>query len=335
MARVDGYRFGDGILELDVDDSAFRQRFRQAYQECAVSLPAPREASPRVRCSVRLVDVPQVALFSFNDSESLDLLDFSLRLFPERGFRELPSTVEGWRFLARTATCTEPFMVARDNQAFVDRRQPWRAFIGSCAVNRILRLQREVLFFHAASIGIDDVGILLTGPKGAGKSTISLMLASRGHCFLGDEIAAVRRGSGEMMPMRRAASIRSGPRARTLDVLLRDRKYELELFPDGTQRIRANVGDLFPNAVARPVQLHSILFLRRFAPHPCLEPFTFSLNHLRLLQPLSCTLWGVSPGLQLMEFLTLFSRVQCYFLDVGEPEATADLIEETAEGLWV
>jgi serine kinase of HPr protein (carbohydrate metabolism regulator) len=53
-------------------------------------------------------------------------------------------------------------------------------------------------------------GLLLVGPKGSGKTTISLALAARGHDFLGDEMAGVRIGSLELVPVRRSLAVRDG-----------------------------------------------------------------------------------------------------------------------------
>ena len=325
------YRFGEGLLELDTDEPDFRQRFREVYAECAFPASAVDVGGVRVRCTMRTARMPQAVWLAFDDADLCDMLDFSLRLFPERGYEEIPSPVAGWRCLARTAAPGVPFMLVQGHQGLIDRSQPWQAFVGGCMVNRVLRLQQDVLFFHAASVGVGERGLLLIGPKGAGKSTTALTLASRGHAFLGDEMAAVRQRSGEMLPVRRAVSIRPGPRAPALEDRLRARAYPLETFPDGTVRVRAQMQQLFPAAPARPLRLCSAVFLRQFTAQPRLEPFIFTPQHVSLLQPLSCTLWGVSPGRRLMEFLTLFGRLRCYFLDVGAPEETADLIESLRE----
>ena len=327
------YRFGEGLLDLDLDEPNFRQRFREVYAECALPSSAVHEDGVRVRCTMRTGQVPQALWLAFDDADLCDMLDFSLRLFPERGYDEIPSPVAGWRCLTRAATPRLPFMLVQGNQGIIDRSQPWQAFVGACMVNRVLRLQQDVLFFHAASVGVGERGLLLIGPKGAGKSTTALTLASRGHAFLGDEIAAVRQRSGDMLPLRRAISIRPGPCAQVLEDKLRAGSYPLETFPDGTVRMRAQMQQLFPDARARPLCLRSALFLRQFTARPRLEPFTFTPQHVSLLQPLSCTLWGVSPGRRLLEFLTLFGRIRCYFLDVGAPEETADLIESLWEVL--
>lgn len=325
------YQFADALLELDVDDLGFYQRFQQAYGECAIAPQAMRTTHTRVRCTVRRLAESHAVWFAFDDSDRLDLVDFSLRVMPGRGYGEIPSELEGWRFLAHPANPGVPFMVAQGQQGFVDLCQPWHTFIGSCAVNRVLRQQPEVLFLHAASIGLGDVGTLLLGPKGAGKSTTALTLAARGQPFLGDEIAAVRRSTRELVPVRRSASIRPGPRAQAVELALQNGACLPEVYPDGSTRLRAPVQELFPDAVACCLPLQQALFLRHFAPRPRLEPFTFTLHHVGRLEPLSCTLWGVAPGSQLMALLALFTQLRCYFLDLGEPDATADLLESLRE----
>lgn len=218
-------------------------------------------------------------------------------------------------------------MLAQQHRAFVECRASWQAFVGSCMMNRVLRRQRHMVFFHAASLGVHGAGILVTGAKGAGKSTLALSLAARGHHFLGDEMAALHYPSRALLPFRRAASVRPGPRARAVASRLCGGTYASETYPDGTVRLRAQVGELFPQAASTAMPLRCAIFLRRFAPRPQVEAFRFSRPHLQLLQPLSGTLWDVPPGRQLLMLLEVFTRIPCYFLDAGEPDATADVIE--------
>lgn len=322
------YRFGEGVLALDADNQVLHQRLQQIYSECAV-LSQPQTV--HVHCTIRtLADYGAVSV-RCHDAEPLDALAFMQTLFPERDYVECPPVYPGWRLLGKTVTPERPLLTVCGEAMFVDHDQPWQALVANYVLNRVLRLQHERLFFHAASVGMHGAGVLLTGAKGAGKSTLSVALAARGHDFLGDEIAAVHHQSGEMLPFRRAVSLRPGVRAQRVDARLQVCHAPEELYPDGTTRVRVRMRDLFPDVQANPVPLRSAIFLRQFAPQPRLERFTPNMSHIRFLQPLGCTMWGVSPGQRVFDFLHVLSRARCYFLDVGLPEATAELIEHTVE----
>jgi hypothetical protein len=184
-----------------------------------------------------------------------------------------------------------------------------------------------MLFFHAASVAIDGRGIMIAGPKGTGKTTTSLTLASRGHDFLGDEMAAVQQDTRALFPFRRAASLRAGPRGRRVEEQLAGRDYSVERFPDGGERILVNIGSLFPEAGVATATLSCVMFLRRFAERPAVEPLAFGLEHFRMLSPLACSMWGRSAGTAIMGVSRLLQGTSCYYLDPGPPDETAELIE--------
>ncbi|HLY63029.1 MAG TPA: hypothetical protein VKV95_19960 [Terriglobia bacterium] len=327
---VDWYQLGEGFLGVAADDSSFKLRFRQIFAEC--STPPPNAGQgPVVKIMVRSLDQPSLALINIEDPEPLDSIQFALSLFANRGFVEVPSPVAGWRLLAGPGKRTEPLMAVQGNLAIADRNQPWQAMVANCVVNRVLRLQPNHLFFHAASVAIHGSGILLSGPKGSGKTTTSIALASRGHSFLGDEVAAVRTNSNELIPFRRSVAIKPGPCAQIVDERLKEGMYTTELLPDGTARVQIALGTLFPDSIAQPSPLRSIFFLRGFAARARAEQFSPKINHVQLLAPLGGTLWGVSPSQRMMRFLSLLSKIRCYFLDVGAPEETASLVEDTME----
>lgn len=307
------------------------RRFQEIYPEGADD-DAASEAPAHVKCVVRVHDDAALAAVIFDDPEPLDSFAFCQSLFPDRGYVEGPAGADGWRTISSRQNPDAPQVALRDNYALVDRRQIWQPFIANYAVNRVLRLQRELLFFHAASIGIAGRGAMIVGPKGSGKTTTAMALASRGYDFLGDEMAVVHRTTKAMLPFRRAVSIRSGPRARRVDECLARRQYPQEKFPDGGERTLVNVASMFPEAGASPATLSCVLFLRQFAEHPAVEPFAFGIEHFRMLSPLACSMWGMPAGARMMDLGRLLRGVKCYVLDPGQPEDTADLIERITTG---
>jgi hypothetical protein len=327
------YRFAHGGLVLDCEDEALVRRFGDIYPEGAGGN-AASEAAIHVTCVVRIHD-ETLAAVTFDDPEPLDSFAFCQSLFPDRGYVEGPAGADGWRTISPREKPGEPQVALRDNHALVDRRQVWQPFIANYAVNRVLRLQRELLFFHAASVAIEGRGAMIVGPKASGKTTTAMALAARGHDFLGDEMAAVHRTTKAMLPFRRAVSIRPGPRARRVDQYLARRQYPKEKFPDGGERTLVNMASLFPEAGASSATLSCVLFLRQFAEHPAAERFAFGIEHFRMLSPLACSMWGVPVGARMMDLSRLLRGVRCYVLDPGQPEATADLVERITSGRYL
>jgi hypothetical protein len=330
---VDGiwYRFAQGWLCLVCTEPTLLNRFNEIYPEGAEFGP-PSECSSKVTCRVRPIEGSSLAAIVFEDPEPLDSFAFCQALFPDRGYAEGPACTDGWRTISINDGSTKPFIAMRGLQAIVDLEQVWQPFVANYVVSRVLRLQRQLLFFHAGSIGIKGRGLMVTGPKNSGKTTTSMTLASRGHSFLGDEMAAVDKVSGAMFPFRRAVSIRTGPRSNRVDDQIGKRNFRSERFPDGGERILANVGEMFPDAAAATATLTSIFFLRGFAAKPAASAFPFGVEHFHMLSPLACSMWGVPAVSRMMDLAKLAGRANCYFLDLGEPDVTADLIEQIVLG---
>jgi hypothetical protein len=230
----------------------------------------------------------------------------------------------------------EPVLAFGPSAILVSRRHPWQHVIALYAISIAFRMQPDVFLFHGASVGVFGKGVLFSGPKGAGKTTLALTFASRDHSFLGDEWAAVSAKTGELLPLRRIASIRPGPHPRRLDEYLRSHSYATDVLSDGTERVRARVGAAFPLALPQVVSLTDIFFLRRFSPRPALDPFARNGRELPPLSPLLATVWGHSPGQRMLDLLRTLNKARWWHLDVGgSPEETCELVEETIkENLW-
>jgi hypothetical protein len=302
------------------------------YQEC-ITAAEPDDGLPHVSCTVRTTvrGADPVGMATFDDAEPVDLADFILQVFPDRGYAERRPPVEGWRVLAPGHDGGESVAISR-NQMLFRGRDAWKALIGSTAVGRLIRLQRGLLFFHAASIGVFGAGVMLVGHKGAGKTTVSLALAARGHAFLGDEIAGVRIGPLEMVPLRRSLAIRTGPRADEVSRALARTTAPVETYPDGSRRFRAQPNELFPAAKGVSLPLGAVVFLDGFAPTPLLEEFEPGLEHVSKLTPMAATLWGMPAARRAFGMLSLLARTRCYRMVLGAPEDSAARIERIMEG---
>jgi hypothetical protein len=338
------FQFGRALLELETDCTETLNGLLRSYGECAVPCEVV-QSGPRVRCSVWALDALPLTLMTFHQPESPDAIGLALGLLENAKERyvERETPLSGWRIIADEAHPAHPLLLTRGGDSLVDRRQVSPRFLVNFVVSAAMRAQQDVLFVHAASIGIHGAGVLLVGAGRAGKTTLSLALAARGHSFFGDDVAAIHRSTLDLLPFRQAASIRPGPRARIIEQRLTDTCYETDVFADGTSRIQVPVGELFPDTGAQSAPLRHVFFLRRFCARPALESFVPTLRDLEILKRLSfestvLAAWGVSPGGRLMKFvsfLKLLANAQCYFLDVGQPDETAELIESATEDIWV
>jgi hypothetical protein len=320
---------------MDCEDLSFSRRFKDLFAECACDLTG-NETLPRV--DFRLTYLPSDAgLIAVSMIPCpLDGASFIRQLLPQRRYLECTKLAQGWRMLALPEAPEEPVLAFGSSHILVSGIHPWQQAIAMHAISTTFRLQPDVFVFHAASVGLLEKGVLLCGPKGAGKTTLSLCFASRGHTFLGDEWAAVSALTGEVLPLRRAASIRPGPRPLAVDEYLRNGSCNAEVFPDGTERVHARVGAIFPRASARVVPLTHIFFLRRFAPRPSVERFVRNGGELPPVSPLLASVWGHSVGQRALDLFRTLDKARWWHLDVGgSPEETAELIEQTVrEDIW-
>jgi HprK-related kinase A len=67
----------------------------------------------------------------------------------------------------------------------------------------------RVLLLHAAVVEREGRAVILSGPTGAGKSTLCAALIARGFRFLTDEIALVRPNDGQLQPHPRPISLKN------------------------------------------------------------------------------------------------------------------------------
>jgi hypothetical protein len=246
----------------------------------------------------------------------------------------------GWRLIVHAAS-GEPTVAVRGHEVLFDLSRLGARLLGRLLVDRVLALQRGLLFAHAASVGIGDAGVLLVGPSGSGKTTTAITLASRGHRYFGDDVAALRTETAELLPFWRIAHVRPGPHARSLQGHMATGEWDAP-YADGLPRLRLRVADVFPTAASAPLPLRRALFLRQFAEQPRLQPFNptkcdFASGSRFALNNTLWVAWGRRPQLRLLQFM-LFMRllegVPCAWLDAGDPEATADLIEHSLEDSW-
>lgn len=306
------YRLGDGTLGIDSEDAPLADRFETIYGGCRVDAPGE---GVQVTCRVRL-DPTQQVVVHFDDPEPLDAGRFIAQLFPDRGYTvtasargasvRLPGSMHEMELLAGTV------------RAPVDSE--WRPLVANLAISRLMRLQRDVVFFHAASVRMGARGLLACGPKRSGKTTLALGLAARGHHLLGDETAAVRLSDRTLLPFRRSLAARAGPSSTAAAALLAGVGGVAERFPDGETRTR-----LAADAVSAPggigaTPLTTLVILRRFVPTTQVRPAARRPELLGALTPLAASLWDRSAGEVTIRLLRLLAAIRVFEVDAGPPD---------------
>ncbi len=336
------YQIGDALLEVDSNYGPVLDLLRIHWSDCTAPAAWALEGV-HIRCSVRVADPPTLARVSFAGSQEADgsaLNPARLPYLRAKSHVEMPSAIEGWS-LATIAGASRPFMTSCGFEALVDLEQeplqPTPGFLHRYVLNAAISTQNKILFVHAASVAVNGTGVLLMGPAASGKTTVSFALASRGHPLLGDEIAGVRMGSGELLPIRRTPGVRHGPRAVDVSVRLQKGNWETEILQDGTQRMLVPSGELFPEAQVVPIRLGPAFYLRSLKDRAAVEEIALPANSRTLMGRLAddpIAVNEVTPArrlIRLLALMDLLSRRRCYFLDVGAPEETAELIEQTLE----
>jgi hypothetical protein len=335
------YQLGEAVLHVASDAPELLDMFAQLYGDCAVLPPIPPDVL-QVRCDVRRSVQQPLILLTFQAGAPPDPAAAALgplRETPVAGpYTIYDSPLRGWR-LARGAA--QPVLAACGPYVLIDAQQVPLAFLVEYLVSITLAAQPRLLVLHAASLCIGDAGLLLAGPSHGGKTTTSLHLAARGHTLLGDETAVIRLATNEILPLRRTVNLRPGPRTPELWAVLGASGERAERAVGRRWLRPLRIGELFPDAPARPADLRAAFFLQGFAERAALTPCRLTLHDVEIFNCMggndtAYTAWGLSPerrALRLLAVRQMLARLPCWLLQVGTPVETAELIERTMEGL--
>jgi len=220
--------------------------------------------------------------------------------------------------------CREPALVVEGAECRVALVPGWRKAVGLLLLHRLMRCREDAIFFHAGSIVLDGGGVLLVGAKGAGKSTLALGLAARGHDLLGDEHACYLPATGELAPFRRPVGIKPGPRTAAVEALLR----RLARSPERDGMMRVAVEELLPGPDPGPAPLRAVVFLTGFASCPRLRAIDPSREDVGRLQPVASSLLNAPRTRRVFEMSRLLQTARVYELEPGGPDETAGLLEK-------
>jgi hypothetical protein len=312
------------LLEIDADDGAL-------VEELASLMGPPRDRVPdagvhrRFEARVRARGGP--ARFGHlklgpPGPEAASPAELTLGLgFPDFPFERVDGA-PAWTNLAFRGE-RAPMFALRGEHCLFALVPGWRKAVGLLLLQRLMRLRQDAIFFHAATIAVDGAGVMLVGPKGAGKSTLALALATRGHDFLGDEHACYLPARGELLPFLRPVGVKPGPRSRTaqraLDRAGRDPERE------GMMRVPAQ--DLLSHSAPGPVPLRTVVFLRGFGEAAQLLPVQPGHEELAALQPVGSSFANAASTERVFQLVRLLSRARVFHLRAGSPDDTAALLE--------
>jgi hypothetical protein len=322
LSPARSFRILDVELRLATDDEALLDEFASIFGGDEPAAGAPRasfsatvEAGPSTEQRGRL----KVVGDGLADPAAF-LLGFSSPTIPMRAL-ESPDSAE---VRVGLGDDPDPIFVFRADDCLFRKVSRWRRIVSHFLFLRLLRMRADLLFFHAASVGIAGKGLLLVGPKGAGKSTLSSGLAARGHDFLGDETAAFEPASRRLLPFRRPLGIKPGPRASAIGRALESAADSRD--EDGMLRVR--IESLVPGPAPTPVPLRAVVFLAGFASKPALTKVEAGREELAQMQPLASSLAGGTATRSVFEMIRLLGSVACHRLVAGDPDETITLLEE-------
>ena len=328
------FRLGDGFLEVVSDHEPLLRDLDAFYGDCGIAEPPPEGC--RVRCAASLLPGVPILSLSFGGLHHPDLIAVArspYRFRRREPYVEAPGPAPGWRLLVNR-DADDRFLVATNGRVgLVNLDETPAEFVVDLVVSAAQSVQTGVLFLHAGSVGVGGTGALIIAPTNGGKSTTTLALARRGHAFLGDDVAAVRLATRELLPFPRSAGLREGSLARSLEGRVRGCRHLRATNRHGIERTVVRVSDLFPWSVSGSLPLRFAFVLDGLAESAAISDFRPGLGELPRLQAMvtdTSTSWGISPGRDLMLFLTvvnLLSGLRCHLVRRGSPDETAHVIE--------
>jgi hypothetical protein len=223
----------------------------------------------------------------------------------------------------------EPLM-AFDGEVLLFRAdRDWRKAVSIYLFCRLQRAREDVIFLHAGSIGINGRGMLIIGPKGAGKSTTTMALAARGHHFLGDECGAYVPSTRTLLPFRRPVGIKPGPRSAIIAAAIPHARRVVS----GEGFVRIALDELIavnhsPNRSNDELPLDSVIFLRGFRDEPQLISIEPTRDDIGALQPIAGSLINTAGTRRVFQLVDMLAHARVFALHPADPDRTAIYLEE-------
>ena len=335
LVRSAWFQFADVSVELVSDHAPLFAEFDAFYGDCAIA--DPGSTGMCLRCTASVREGSAFMALHFEGVGVRDPLDIALgqyRFLRHPPYVEAARPIEGWRALVHAGSPGQLLIASDGRRTFINQDGAPPEFVLDCIVGAAQSAQPGVMFLHAASVGVDGAGALLLGASHAGKSTNALALALRGHAFLGDDVAAVRLVSRTLLPFPKSAGLRAGPLADLLAQRVQACAHIRAPARNGVLRTVVRAGALFPGSSSGPLPLRYAFLMDGTTGHGRLTAFKPGHRDLMRLRDIVITdtapAWGLSPGRDLMQLLgviDLLSGLQCFLLERGSTQDTAQMIE--------
>lgn len=171
-----------------------------------VSEKRQRSAHPRgSTAAYRLLD--QHFLIRTDCAELLDLFQVMLAAFRVDETSGSETIYELWLSAGQAGRA----LLSGDGHQFeFNGSAPIITCVYSYVVNSILQKVTSHFLFHGASLAWGDAGLVLPAHAQHGKTTLVIELLKRGFRFLSDDLVAVNRDSGLLVPFPRSIGVRPG-----------------------------------------------------------------------------------------------------------------------------
>ncbi|MFN0160562.1 MAG: hypothetical protein ACKVQQ_04980 [Burkholderiales bacterium] len=341
-------RLAEGVLDAVVSPGSVLDTLLALWGECLDPVER-QDGATRIACRVVQRPDADCIFLRLSGAVDFDLAEHAhnllahLYLGASEKYVEIESTSKPWRMFAVASRPGWPVIAVDTHRVLVDaRRQPVN-FVVHFPVSAVMRAQAGVIFVHAAAVAAAGAGVLIAGPSGAGKTTLALGLAARGHDFYSENVAGLRVGRGEVLPLRRTAFLRPGARSHAVGRVLDGLGVDLPdqragpVMPPKTPFLTTTH---FPPATSAAVPLRYAFFLRGFAARSAVEHFSPTrADFERILRPLVFDIlvaasWGAVTGwlIRHLQLLAMLRQAHCFLLDAGHPDETADLVAATVRG---
>jgi len=189
------------------------------------------------------------------------------------------------------------------------------------------RLATDHLLLHAGAVSRNGSGVVLVASPGHGKTTLVVSLIKSGWRFLSDEVACLTADGSTIIPFPRSLILR--PDTRSLLGLPEESMAPGPVPGSEDERI-ADIETVRPDCLGTACPLATVVFLRGFGERPRLEPLAASNGLFELLR--SRVDRPIDVGRLVYEVAPALDRARCFNLVVGEPDATAALLTDLADG---
>jgi HprK-related kinase A len=188
---------------------------------------------------------------------------------------------------------------------------------------------KDFMLLHAGAVSRNGAGIILPGPSGSGKSSLTLALVRGGYCYLSDEFAVVEPSTGAVHAFPKPISIKNT----SVFPELSSRK-DLWFGPEENHEEAVwyiHPEDVVPNSLGRQVPIRYIVFPRYDASVPLtLQSISPSLAVRELINN-SVNFSSLGKG-GLHALARLVKEAECYTLSANGLEPAIEVINELTEG---